>query len=145
MKNRIIIVFILLLIVVGAGAFFGGMKYQQSKQSTFRGQFNGSLNQRTGNAAGLNRGGFRPVNGEIISVDNKSVTVKLPDGSSKIVLLSDKTEISEATMAAKEALKVGEKIAVFGTDNSDGSVNAQNIQINPQVNQRNLPSPSPSQ
>jgi len=124
MKNSIIIA-ILVAIIVGGGAFFGGMKYQQSKQPAFTRQ-SGMQGVRTG----ANRAGFRPVNGEIISSDDKSITVKLQDGSSKIVLISDKTEINKAAEATKDDLKTGEKVAVFGQENSDGSVTAQNIQIN---------------
>jgi len=130
MKNSIIIA-ILVAIVVGGGAFFGGMKYQQSKQLSFMKQGGtGMQGIRTGanNRMGT---GFRPVNGEILSTDDKSITVKLQDGSSKIVLFSDKTEINKAAEATKEDLKTGEKVAVFGQENSDGSVTAQNIQLNP--------------
>jgi len=134
MKNSIIIA-ILVAIIVGGGAFFGGMKYQQSRQrSNFR-QLTGQMGQRLGN--GGNRMGFRPVNGEILSSDDKSITVKLQDGSSKIVLISDKTEINKAAGATKEDLKTGEKVAIFGQENSDGSVTAQNVQINPTL--RNIP------
>lgn len=73
-----------------------------------------------------------PTAGEIIGADEKSITVKLQDGSSKIVLLSEKTQINKAEKATKEDLKKGEKVAVFGTENPDGSVTAQNIQLNPQ-------------
>ncbi len=135
MKNTIIVA-ILVLIVAGGGGFFGGMKYQQSKQPNFR-QFGGQQGQRTGN--GTDRAGFRPVSGEIISADDKSITVKLTDGSSKIVLYSDKTEINKAGTATKEDLKTGEKVMVVGTQNTDGSVTAQNIQLNPVF--RNIPTP----
>jgi hypothetical protein len=127
MKNSIIIA-ILVAIIVGGGAFFGGMKYQQSKQRSFFRQGNALQGARAG--LGGNKMGFRPVNGEIISSDDKSITVKLQDGSSKIVLISDKTEINKAAEATKDDLKTGEKVAVFGQENSDGSVTAQNIQIN---------------
>ena len=53
------------------------------------------------------------------------------DGSSKIILLSDKTTINKATAGSKEDLKTGVKIAAFGTENPDGSVSASNVQINP--------------
>lgn len=66
-----------------------------------------------------------------ISSDDKSITVKLQDGSSKIVLLTDTTSISKSTEGSKSDLKTGEKVAVFGTENSDGSVTAQNVQLNP--------------
>lgn len=75
--------------------------------------------------------GFRPVSGEIISSDSKSITVKLQDGSSKIVLLTDKTTVSKSAEANVADLKTGEKVAAFGQENSDGSVTAQSIQLNP--------------
>lgn len=84
---------------------------------------------------GNGNGNFAPVRGEIISSDDKSVTVKMPDGSSKIVLLGGNTSISEATATSKESLKAGEQVVVFGSENSDGSVTAQTIQLNPQLRQ----------
>jgi len=51
--------------------------------------------------------------------------------SSKIVLLSDGTQINKAETVDKSELKSGVKVAVFGTENSDGSVTAQNVQVNP--------------
>lgn len=77
--------------------------------------------------------GFRPINGEIISADEKSVTVKLADGSSKIILLSDKTEVNKAETGSVKDLKTGEKVMIVGQDNTDGSVNATSIQLNPMV------------
>lgn len=66
-----------------------------------------------------------------LASDDKSITVKLQDGSSKIILITDKTVINKAAEATKDDLKGGEKVAVFGEINSDGSVTAQNIQLNP--------------
>jgi len=129
MKNNYLLTIIVALIFASAG-FYGGMKYQQSQRISFNGQFNNRQGLRNGTN---NRGGFRPVNGEIIGSDDKSITVKLQDGSSKIVLLSDKTEINKAETVDKSQLKTGEKVAVFGTENSDGSVTATNIQLNPVV------------
>lgn len=142
-KNNILVI-ILVAVLVGAGAFFGGMKYQQSKTPSR--QFGGGQGIRAGQG-GQGQGtrqGFRPVNGEIISADEKSITVKMQDGTSRIVLFSDKTEINKASTGTKEDLKVGEKVAVFGTDNSDGSVTAQNIQLNPILRGNLTPSPIPA-
>lgn len=131
MKKSNLLLVILVVILVGGGAFFAGMKYQQSKSPLGRlGNFPGGRGgqfqqQRFGQ-------GFRPVNGEIISQDEKSLSVKLQDGSSKIVIITDSTAINKASAGVVEDLKVGEKVAVFGTENSDGSVTAQNIQLNPQ-------------
>lgn len=127
MKNINMLVIPVLAAVIAAGlGFFGGMRYQKSQISSQLG---------AGIARGANRtragGNFRPVNGDVLTSDDKSITVKLTDGSSKIVLLTDKTTISKSAEATKADVVVGEKVAVFGTDNSDGSVTAQNIQINP--------------
>ncbi|MGB9707094.1 MAG: DUF5666 domain-containing protein [Microgenomates group bacterium] len=125
MKNNLIITVI--IAAVGGACFFAGIKYQQSRQPAFIRQFGGQM----GGKQGVNRLGFRPVNGEIISADEKSITVKLQDGSSKIVIVSENTQINKAAQATKDDLKVGEKVAVFGQENSDGSITAQNIQLNP--------------
>lgn len=129
MKNKNLIITILLVIIVSGGSFFAGMKYQQSRRSAAGRQFGaGQLGIRTGLT---NRQNFRPVNGEIISSDDKSITVKLTDGSSKIVLFNDKTTINKATDATKDDLKVGGKVMATGQENPDGSISAQTIQINP--------------
>lgn len=138
MKNQNnLIVTILLVVIVGAGSFFAGTKYQQSNGRQFPdGQFGGRMmGGQPGNQG--NRMNFRPVNGEIIASDDKSITVKAQDGSSKIVLISESTEINTASIVSRDALKVGEKVAVFGTSNPDGSLTAQNIQLNPTM--RNFP------
>jgi len=139
MKNKQLIITIVLILVFSAASFYGGLKYQQNKKPAFTRQF--------GNAgrAGQNqlRAGARNINGEIISADSKSITVKLTDGSSKIVVLSDSVTINKAETATKDDLKVGEKVMVFGQDNSDGSVTAQNIQLNPII--RTLPTQIPNQ
>jgi flagellar basal body-associated protein FliL len=144
MKNKNIIITILLLIIVAGGAFFAGIKYQQKKIPSFAGQFANGQNLRSGNGQTRTGNAFRPVNGEIISADDKSITVKLQDGSSKIVLLSDSTQINKADTATKADLKVGETVAVFGSDNSDGSITAQNIQLNP-ILRLGMPTPTPTQ
>jgi len=130
MKNNMIVIVVIVSLVVGAGGFFAGMKYQQSKNPAGRfGNLQGARNGQFGQRAQ----GLRPVNGEIISSDDKSITVKLQDGSSKIVFLTDTTTFSKSEEGSKGDLKTGEKVAVFGTENSDGSVTAQNVQLNPQL------------
>ncbi len=131
MKNLPIIAAVLVL-VAAAGGFVVGMKYEQGRTKTaFTGNF-ASFGQRPGRN-GPNQNGFRPVSGEILSMDDKSITVKLPDGSSKIVLLTETTVFNKQTAGSKSDLKIGEKVAAFGVQNSDGSVTASDVQINPFV------------
>jgi len=129
---------IALAVVMAGAGFFGGIKYQQSKGiSAFRGTLGGANNQmgRTSAQGQAGRGGQmmggRQVIGDIIAVDEKTMTVKMPDGSSRIVVVSETTSINKASVGTKTDLKVGEKVAVFGSDNTDKSVTATNIQLNP--------------
>jgi ribosomal protein S1 len=118
MKNNIVLIAILSLLVGGGAGFFGGMQYQKSQRPASFARVN-----RTRNGGG--------VVGDILSADNNSVTVKLPDGSSKIVLLTAATSINKAATAAASDLTVGETVSAFGTTNTDGSITATNVQINP--------------
>ena len=114
-----------------AAGFLGGMKYQSSKIPTgFNrqgGQFGG-----TGANRGMT-GGNRPIYGDIISADANSITVKLQDGSSKIAILSSTTQINKAAQGTVADLQPGQTVAVIGQTNTDGSITAQNIQLNPRM------------
>jgi hypothetical protein len=135
MKNNAIMVGIAALVIGAAAGFYGGTQYQKSqKVANFgqpgSGQFVLRNSEDGGTLKGNTvRGGFKPVAGEIIASDEKSITVKLQDGSSKIVILSDKTAINKAEEADKSELKTGQTVSVFGVENKDGSVTAQNIQL----------------
>lgn len=157
--NKLIAIVIATAVVVGGGAFFGGMKYAESKnprsrvsQADSQNLQNLSLEERQQRLQelGVNAGGagFRGgqggsgqrgggngfTAGEIISKDDKSVTIKLQDGGSKIVFLSDSTEITKSAEGTLSDLEVGENISVNGATNSDGSVTAQTIQLRPLPN-----------
>jgi hypothetical protein len=136
-NTNALVIPVVVAVVAAGGGFLGGMQYQQSKtpaRGQF-GQFAGATrvgvggNGTSGRVGQGMRGGA--VTGEIIAKDTKSITVKLPDGSSRIVILSSNTAINQASQATADDLKVGTKVAAFGTTNSDGSETAQNIQINP--------------
>ena len=120
MKQHTVFILCIIAIVFAAGGFVGGMKYQQTKTPQFaRGQ---QLR---------NRGQGGMVTGTILSVDTTSMTVKLADNSSKIVVLASSTTYAKSTEGSQSDLKVGDRVSAFGTTNTDGSVTAQNIQINP--------------
>ena len=129
MKNNLAVIVVSVLLALTLG-FFAGTKYQQRKTLSAFGnrQFVG------GQVAGRNTTArFRAgqLLGDIISKDDKSITIKLTDGSSKIILLDEKTTINKASEGTSADLVLGIKVGVFGQDNPDGSVTAQNIQLNP--------------
>lgn len=147
MKNNTIIIAIVTAVIVGGGAFFGGIKYQQMQQPSFgnRQFMMSGPNGQMGQGRGGNFQGSRPVSGEIISQDDTSVTIKMEDGSSRIVILSDKTTINKASEGSKSDLTSGEHIVAFGTENSDGSITAQNVSIGGNMMMRGGYQPSTEQ
>lgn len=129
------IVTTIVAILFAVGGFFGGTKYQQSKASTFSGFGNrgaaGQLNRGSGMPNGRGNG-FNTIVGQVISTENNTATVKLADGSTKIIILSGSTTISKSESGAKSDLVSGTQVAVFGLTNTDGSITAQTVQVNPQ-------------
>lgn len=130
MKNSILATGVI-VVLVGALTFFGGMKYQQGKGAAGNSERQFAPGRTAGQNGQGRTGGGRPVIGEILNQDDKSITVKLADGSSKIVLFTDKTAINKATEATKTDLVTGARVLASGTDNADGSMTAINIQLNP--------------
>lgn len=121
---------IVIVIIVAAAAFFGGMTYAKSKNSERQQRL-----QQMG-AAGMirgNRTGSGFTSGEIIAKDDKSITVKLQDGGSKIIFFSDSTEISKFASGSASDLVTGQSVMANGTTNSDGSITAQSIQLRPNI------------
>jgi len=151
MKKTVLLVLVV-AVVVGGLAFYGGMKYGQGKVSqrfaqmgANGGSFRGTSGQGRTGTGGMNVG-F--VSGTILSKDANSITVQLRNlgaaGSnngtgSKIVFLSTSTEIGKTVSGTLNDLSVGQSVTVTGSANSDGSVTAQSVQIRP-----NMPSPSPA-
>ena len=142
MKKILPVVIVLGIVAVGGGAFYGGMKYGQSKNSlSFQDFQNLSPEQRQqsfqantgGNSQrGAGRGtGQNFLAGEVINKDEKSLTIKMPDGSSKIVFYSDSTEIGKFVNGTSSDLEAGKTITVNGKANQDGSITAQSIQLRP--------------
>jgi hypothetical protein len=141
MQTKSVVITIIISLIVGGGAFYGGTVYEKSsltKQGLLR-----NTNVQLGNriqgqgrpqgTGGFNRGGENSglVTGEIISKDDRSVTVKTRDGGSKIVYFSDSTEIGKIADGSSVDLEDGKQVMINGKANQDGSFTAENIQIRP--------------
>ena len=121
----------IVLLMTGGLSFFGGMQYQKTKLVSMIGR-GGQQNVQGTNrprTMGNGGGGMQPVNGEIMNVDATTATIKLADGSSKLVILSALTKVTTSTEASMSALVAGEQVTAFGTVNPDGSVTAQTISL----------------
>ena len=139
--------------VVACGlSFYGGTRYGGGKSSARLGTAAGGFQQfqnlspeerqqrleqmggarsgglRGGTVFGAS-GGLRPLSGEVVSASDSSLTVKLSDSSSKVVLLAASTSINKSVAGTVEDLTEGESVMVIGTENSDGSYTASNIQL----------------
>jgi hypothetical protein len=123
--NKLLLSVIITAVVVGGGAFYGGIKYQTSKTP----QKPQMLGANIGNFR--NRAGANFVNGEIITKDDKSITVKLQDGGSKIIFYSGTTEIGKSVNGTSADIEIGKTVSINGKANSDGSITAQSIQVKP--------------
>lgn len=144
MHKKCITIAIIAVVVVGSGMFYAGIQYGKNKMSsqrTFRDgsgqnfqggnrQMGQGAEQRTGGGNNNNQGDFS--SGEIISKDDKSITIKTRDGGSKIIYFSDSTTIGKTTRGSVSDLNSGQSVVINGKSNSDGSIAAHNIQIRPE-------------
>jgi len=126
MRNQYIGVVVVLLIV-GGGAFYAGKSMANGAGPVARGQFNATFAGRGGRGAG---GGI--TLGTIVSTANGSISIQQQNGSStEIVLISPTTQILKQAAGTAADLTAGIQVVVTGTANSDGSLTANSIQIRP--------------
>lgn len=139
MDKKMISGVLVTLVVAGSLGFYGGMKYAQSKAPAQGSAFSQNGGQRPQLGIGQNggrrmgigqNGGF--VGGEVLSKDDKSLTIKMRDGSTKIVILSASTSVGKAAAGSLSDLASGQQVTVAGTANPDGSITAQQVQIRPE-------------
>lgn len=143
MKN-IYVNLILAALLAGGAGFYGGTVYQKTRPVTLGGRSSQFVRGQFPGGSGSNRPGgnqgMRPVSGVISAVDDSGVTVKLPDGSSKIIILTGMAKINKTESSDKSALVTGQNITVFGTSNSDGSIVAETVNVGGELFRLSSPS-----
>ncbi|MEI6479800.1 MAG: hypothetical protein WCO21_03205 [bacterium] len=120
-----VIVVVVALVSFWAGSTFGAPKGQAVSQNGY--QRTGGMNSSSTRRGGMQNAGF--ISGSIVSKDDKSITVKAQDGSSKFIFFSGTTKITKSTDGTATDLEIGKDVTANGTANSDGSVTAQTIQL----------------
>jgi hypothetical protein len=139
-----IILSILVLIIVAAGGFVGGMFYGQSRsQAQFaarRGEGGaffvqgGQPGQNGGNRQGTPsaRGGFGGgIFGQIQQVGDGVLVIQDQNGKQTQVKVTDTTLIEKNASVPLSELKTGETVIVSGTTGSDGTITARSVQVAP--------------
>jgi len=132
-KNKKVMMIVGTVIAVFV-VFYAGMRYGQTSSAQLsagqrvggNGQFIQNMN---GQRTARNFGGV--IAGEIINMDNQSLTVKTRDGSSRLVFYNASTTVAKETKGTVADLTKGNQVSVNGNANTDGSVNAQMIQLRP--------------
>jgi hypothetical protein len=127
MRKKIIL--ILVAVAVAGVGFWGGMAYEKSNSNQFSKQGNFPLGQNKEGADVSRNFNNQPISGEIISVDQNGITLKLKDGGSKIIFISSSTKIAESVEKNSNNLLIGTQAVIIGSSNSDGTITASSIQI----------------
>lgn len=156
MNKKYVILSVVVALCIGGGAFYGGMQYEKnvvakttsSNVRTFAGgnrqggsvqdnqatrQGMGQNGGQSGNMrrGGQNGGGF--VTGEILSKDDKSLTIKTPDGGSTIVYFSAAMNVRKADTGSLSDIVVGQQVMINGKNSPDGSIFADTLSIVPPI------------
>lgn len=151
MSKKTILVLIAAVVIAGAGGFSAGLKYGQSKNknnffsardsagffaSTESGNGQPRMQIFNNGSGGTGAGRAMRVddgfaNGEILSKDDQSLTVKLRDGGSKIVFFSESTAVTKNASGSLAELKIGDTVTAIGPANPDGSITAESLQLRP--------------
>lgn len=125
-KNQTSILIAVVALVVGFG--IGYVVHQPQSPSA---GFGGGSFAQTGRRA-LSGSGNTFADGRIIAMDAASLTLQLRNGSSQIVFYSTSTPILKLAAGSAADLVAQKEVMVTGTQNPDGSMTAQSIQIHPQ-------------
>lgn len=136
MPKKFLIIIFIAVIFAGAGGFFGGMEYRLDANvgGAFRDHQEGDFSRRFDSMRGMRGmmgGSSSPLFGEIISQGEGSFTIKLSDGSTRIIFISDSTQITKSIDGILGDLEIAGQIFVSGEENPDGSYTAKTIQIRP--------------
>lgn len=127
-------------VIVGPLGYAVGAKGQTSKagKGFNTAELNGGAMQRQGFQRGIGTGtgtaARRMMNGgmtvgEVLSVSEGGLTVKLADGGSRNILLPATIAVSESKEIDRSEIVAGKFVMISGETNSDSSVTARNIQL----------------
>lgn len=138
-KSVVIIGVLLVIVAVGGGSFWAGMKIGENRIiqdptrlfQQFRGQggqFPGMVGTPQAGREGAPFGGG--IMGTIETVEGDTLVVTTEEG--EIQVHATETTLIEKSMAvAVSDLEVGEQVVVSGSRNDDGSITARTIRISP--------------
>jgi hypothetical protein len=119
-KKQIYSSLIITAVIFSGLGYYAGMKKSSSDSPR---QFQG------GQRASRGFGGGGVTQGEVISFDNQMLTLKGRDGGSKVIVVTDTTKVLKSVTGVKSDVKTGSSVVIMGTQNSDGSITAETLQL----------------
>ena len=142
-----IILGVLVVVVIAAGSFYGGMVYGKNQAETSLpaagegGEFpgvRGQFGQRPGGQGGAEGGQFLREQGgmlfgEIQSIGSGELTVTDPNGEQITVYVADTTLIQKQAEVTLANLEEGETVIISGNRDDDGNITARSLQVSPGV------------
>ncbi len=135
MKKKFNLTNLIIVVVLFSGLFFYlGLSYQKTKMPTpgsNRDAMRASLGEgnfaNSENSSRGTRGG--QIIGEIIKINEESFTIKLNDGGSNTIYMTDETTINQMSKADRNSLEEGREIIVSGNAQENQTIIADSIQI----------------
>ena len=130
-KEHFIATIVIALVLIVAAYALGAHHATKGRTAGARGAYSGMAGgMGSGRAGSMTRGaGF--LTGTVLSKDASTLTLKMADGSTKIVLYSGSTQVMHTTAGTADDVAVGSQVSVQGTTNPDGSTTASTISIRP--------------
>jgi len=141
MNKKWLIVAAVVVLAVGAGSFWAGMAFGESRanqalQRLFQERFGGQGGQfpvpfqtpQPGQGGAERFAGG--ILGTIEAVEGDALVITTQEGTIR-VRITDTTLVEKYTTVAIGDLESGERVAVSGTRNEDGSYTARSIQVLP--------------
>jgi pectate lyase len=116
-----------LCVACAAIFFFVGMFY--GKGTAPAAPSGRGFSSSSARAFGGTRGGFGGGSGQVTAKDSQTITLQLQNGNSEVVFYSSSTQVIKPTAATISDVTDGTQVVIVGTQNSDGSLTAQSIQI----------------
>jgi len=112
---------IVIVIIAALAAFYAGAKYEKHKLSALGLLVNKSATKKA--AVG------NSIKGTITAADDKSITIKMTNGSEKTIEFSSSMTFGTKGTGSASDLFIGELVVITGENNPDGSFAATNIRI----------------
>jgi len=144
-KLWIITIAIIAVIVIGVGAFLGGISYQKSKDknttitASANSKFGGFSGGSGGSTSSGRRMGFGGLSGTIASISSSGITITTSSGSTETINFETGTTYATETATTQSDLAVGQTVTVTpdfssmtsGSDGTTSAINATKITVTP--------------